>query len=144
MSANEKTQSASTKNSGKGIKANIYTSGVMSYRLRDIHIIKLYFFLDILSISHFFSCLSMFFCVLLCRDMLWTAPELLRMESPPYQGTQKGDVYTFAIILQELLYRALPYFLVKHAPKGENQQKIGQNRAQLSRLPKIKNVYIWP
>nr|XP_060624390.1 guanylate cyclase 2G-like [Anolis sagrei ordinatus] len=37
-------------------------------------------------------------------DFFWTAPELLRMEEYPLQGTQKGDVYSFAIIMRELIY----------------------------------------
>ena len=39
---------------------------------------------------------------------LWTAPEILRM-SIWCPGTQKGDVYSFAIILQEIIVRGVPY-----------------------------------
>lgn len=36
----------------------------------------------------------------------WTAPELLRIgAAAPPQGTQKGDVYSFALVLHEMLYR---------------------------------------
>uniref|UniRef100_A0A670Y470 Guanylate cyclase n=1 Tax=Pseudonaja textilis TaxID=8673 RepID=A0A670Y470_PSETE len=37
-------------------------------------------------------------------DLYWTSPELLRMEEYPFHGTQKGDVYSFAIIMRELIY----------------------------------------
>ena len=51
--------------------------------------------------------------------LLWTAPEVLRMQNKPAYGTQKGDVYAFAIIVQELVFRALPFFLDNITPKGK-------------------------
>ena len=52
------------------------------------------------------------------RDQLWTSPELLRTTSRPTNGTQKADVYSFAIILQEIIFRAAPYFIDVDTPKG--------------------------
>ena len=43
--------------------------------------------------------------------LLWTAPELLRMHHMPPGGTQKGDVYSFGIICQEIVYRNGVFFL---------------------------------
>ena len=56
-------------------------------------------------------------------DMFWTAPELLRMgRQRPLYGTQKGDVYSLGIILQEIVYRALPFFIdvVDMSAEGKN------------------------
>ncbi|BES97780.1 Guanylate cyclase [Nesidiocoris tenuis] len=63
------------------------------------------------------------------RSLLWTAPELLR--SKQTHGTQKGDVYSFAIIFHELLSRRGPFCgleepkeiveLVKRLPKDDEE-----------------------
>ena len=39
---------------------------------------------------------------------LWIAPELLR-DKGPARGTQKGDIYSFGIILYEIYGRSGPY-----------------------------------
>jgi guanylate cyclase, other len=41
--------------------------------------------------------------------LLWTAPELLRTDYPPPEGTQSGDVYSFAIVLFEIYGRSGPF-----------------------------------
>lgn len=55
-------------------------------------------------------------------ERLWLAPELLRMEAPPPRGTQKGDVYSFGIILQEVALRRGAFYLEGEplSPKGES------------------------
>jgi len=57
--------------------------------------------------------------------MLWTAPELLiernKDDSVYVAGTPKGDVYSFAIIAQEILYRNGPFYTGDQqylSPKG--------------------------
>ncbi|XP_022917682.1 receptor-type guanylate cyclase Gyc76C-like [Onthophagus taurus] len=44
------------------------------------------------------------------RALFWKAPELLRHPNAYIHGTQKGDIYAFAIILYELIGRRSPPF----------------------------------
>ncbi|ELT89212.1 hypothetical protein CAPTEDRAFT_213138 [Capitella teleta] len=49
---------------------------------------------------------------------LWTAPEILRENFPPQQGTQKGDVYSFAVVMFEIIMRTEPYDFDVMTPRG--------------------------
>ena len=48
--------------------------------------------------------------------LLWTSPELLRDPMPPRNGSQAGDIYSMAIIVQEILYRCGPYEALGEMP----------------------------
>ena len=52
---------------------------------------------------------------LLFTALLWTAPELLRgildNHYYPPEGTQKGDVYSFSIICQEIIEQRGPFWI---------------------------------
>ncbi|XP_012861642.1 guanylate cyclase D-like [Echinops telfairi] len=43
------------------------------------------------------------------KELLWTAPELLRAPEGLRRGTLKGDTFSLAIIMQEVLTRGPPY-----------------------------------
>lgn len=60
--------------------------------------------------------------LLLSLDLLWTAPELLRQPNLQKKGTQPGDVYSFGIIMQEVVVRGEPFCMLALSPEG-NQQK---------------------
>ncbi|XP_034948736.1 receptor-type guanylate cyclase Gyc76C-like isoform X2 [Chelonus insularis] len=51
------------------------------------------------------------------RNLFWKAPELLRDPNAPIRGTQEGDIYSFAIILFEMIGRKGPYGGVNLEPK---------------------------
>ena len=56
-------------------------------------------------------------------DLLWTAPELLRPSERAMRerDTRKADVYSFAIILQEILFQTHAYDLEQNLyPEGKN------------------------
>lgn len=38
-------------------------------------------------------------------ELYWTAPELLRLPEVPRSGTPKGDAYSFAIVMRELIHQ---------------------------------------
>ncbi len=52
------------------------------------------------------------------KKLLWTSPELLRMTTRPNNGTQSGDIYSLGIILQEVVYRTMPFNMETMTPKG--------------------------
>ncbi|XP_037533689.1 retinal guanylyl cyclase 2-like [Nematolebias whitei] len=51
------------------------------------------------------------------EDLFWTAPEFLRDLQNHHKGTYKGDVYSFAIILQEVVVRGPPYCMLDLPPE---------------------------
>ncbi|XP_055329218.1 atrial natriuretic peptide receptor 1-like isoform X2 [Paramacrobiotus metropolitanus] len=54
--------------------------------------------------------------------LLWRAPELLRQQMP-VKGTQKGDVYSFAILLQQIILRTGPFDTPGDATKAHQTAK---------------------
>lgn len=55
------------------------------------------------------------------KRFLWRAPELLRNSSPPARGTQKGDVYSFGIVLFEIVGRIGPWGELNYSNDGKLQ-----------------------
>ncbi|XP_059486563.1 retinal guanylyl cyclase 1 isoform X2 [Neocloeon triangulifer] len=51
------------------------------------------------------------------RELLWTAPELLREPTLRRKGTQPGDVYSFGIITQEVVLRGEPFCTLNLTPE---------------------------
>ncbi|KAL0969980.1 hypothetical protein UPYG_G00235520 [Umbra pygmaea] len=56
-------------------------------------------------------------------DLLWTAPEILRGPCPGLSGSSHGDVYSFAIIMQEVVLRGPPFCMLDQSAE-ELIQKI--------------------
>lgn len=55
-------------------------------------------------------------------ELFWTAPEFLRDITSTRKGTSKGDVYSFSIILQEVVVRGPPYCMLGLPANGACQR----------------------
>ncbi|XP_073981629.1 uncharacterized protein isoform X3 [Rhodnius prolixus] len=51
------------------------------------------------------------------KDLLWCAPEFLRDRNLRKTGSQAGDVYSFSIIMQEVIVRGEPYCMLSLPPE---------------------------
>uniref|UniRef100_A0A8B9I1S6 Guanylate cyclase n=1 Tax=Astyanax mexicanus TaxID=7994 RepID=A0A8B9I1S6_ASTMX len=51
------------------------------------------------------------------EDLLWTSPELLRSAKLMKTGTYPGDVYSFSIIMQEVISRSAPFCMLDMPPQ---------------------------
>ncbi|CAG0882503.1 unnamed protein product [Darwinula stevensoni] len=80
-------------------------------------------------------------------DKFWTAPEILRMEEKrPPEGTQKGDVYSFAIIVHEISFREGPFFVDNDllTPRGKSpSRQIVQNLRFLPSMSQEAVLLTW-
>jgi len=50
-------------------------------------------------------------------ELLWTAPELLRSDELT-AGSHKADVYSFSIIMQEVIVRSYPFEMLDRSYDG--------------------------
>lgn len=57
---------------------------------------------------------------MLVADLLSTSPELLRQPALQKKGTQHADVYSFGIIMQEVVVRGEPFCMLAQSPEGRN------------------------
>ena len=51
---------------------------------------------------------------------------IFRLNSCQPYGSQAGDVYSFGLVLQEIIFRALPYFYGAISPQGNSLHNCAQ------------------
>ncbi|XP_076356686.1 atrial natriuretic peptide receptor 1-like [Tachypleus tridentatus] len=71
------------------------------------------------------------------RSLFWMAPEHLREPYPTKTGSKKGDIYSFAIILQEIITRSGPFRLEERhgSNKGIVDPEEILNRVRMGTTP---------
>lgn len=78
-----------------------------------------------------------------CRNLLWCAPELLRMKNRPRCGTLEGDIYSFAIILYEIHGRKGPYGDLDMSPE-DILSKVKNNVHDIPFRPRLAELDTTP
>ncbi|XP_045438174.1 guanylate cyclase 2G-like [Pipistrellus kuhlii] len=72
-------------------------------------------------------------------ELYWTAPELLRLPEAPWSGTTKGDAYSFAIVMRELIHpHALGPFEDLNETPDEILSRIRDPQASVPLRPSLR------
>ncbi|XP_021512798.1 guanylate cyclase 2G-like [Meriones unguiculatus] len=71
-------------------------------------------------------------------ELYWTAPELLRLQELPWSGTPQGDIYSFAILMRDLIHQQAhgPFDDLEEAPE-EIISRIQDPRAPVPFRPSL-------
>ncbi|XP_031246562.1 guanylate cyclase 2G isoform X1 [Mastomys coucha] len=74
-------------------------------------------------------------------ELYWTAPELLRLQELPWSGTPQGDVYSFAILMRDLIHQQAhgPFDDLEATPEGKAEiiSRIKDPRAPIPLRPSL-------
>ncbi|XP_042121290.2 guanylate cyclase 2G-like [Peromyscus maniculatus bairdii] len=71
-------------------------------------------------------------------ELYWTAPELLRLQELPWSGTPQGDVFSFAVLMRDLIHQQAhgPFDDLEEAPE-EIISRIKDPRAPVPLRPSL-------
>ena len=75
------------------------------------------------------------------KGLLYRAPELLRLSDPPLAGTQKGDIYSFGILLYAIHGRQGPFGLMPVSPRDILKRVVEYNGPPLSPFRYARSCY---